>query len=220
MTYMKKTFLIIEGAVFLLLIVALVAFILIPKESPTAGDDVGSATLSDGKTYPIGVFRDAPLSDGKRVFSAGEFGIAFEYPSEYLLFEHEGDTTGESDFYHNFNIVSEGPALETIARAEAGLPGEGPPSVAITFYNNPDNYSPAQWVREANSAYTNYHAEDRVATLASTTVDGVPAIAYSSSYGLYASDYVAFAHGKWIVVVSGAREVADIFNFVVASIAL
>ncbi|MDB5187971.1 MAG: hypothetical protein JWO50_491 [Candidatus Kaiserbacteria bacterium] len=176
--------------------------------------------LIDGKTYAaVGIYRaSGAVKSGLKSYTSDEFGISFNYPQDYLLFDNHEQS--EQNIFHSFVMAPDGPVRQAIIRAEAGIGGEGPESVVITFINNPKSLSLEQWIKTSNNAYSNYHADEPSSALTAATVAGVPAFKYHSDLGLYASDYAAFQKGKWIVLVSAPSDLKNEFNTVLTSIKL
>jgi hypothetical protein len=78
--------------------------------------------------------------------------------------------------------------------------GEGPPAITIEiFQNNLDNQTTEGWIR--NSSFSNYKLSSNEGILASTTVDGEPALSYRWS-GLYEGTTIAVAQQDWVYAFS------------------
>lgn len=125
------------------------------------------------------------------------YGIAFSYPEEYVLTEAERGS------------AQRGLYVITLMRAEDLPPpvgGEGPPAIDISIYqNNLDTMSLDAWLRGTNASNFKLSTNGFVA---STTVDGTEAVAYSWS-GLYNATTTAFIHKNNIVAVSGMYLMPD-----------
>ncbi len=160
-------------------------------------------TLMDGEQIDsVGTFRDSAVEQGLKAYRSDAMGISFEYPSGYLLFENQSTFNGVE--YHSFTIAPAEQMLQAIARARAGFAGEGPASIGITFMSNPKSLPLEQWMR-SDTAHSNFNPDadpTAASSLASTSVAGLPARAWRADLGLYASQYVAFLYGDWVVVVN------------------
>jgi hypothetical protein len=190
---------------------------------PVDGNDVSGGVpppshLVDGQTYPaFGTYHAAGvMMSGMNSFTSESLGISFAYPKRYLLFEKESNS-GQYTF-HSFVMAESVSMQEAVARAQAGIGGEGPESVVIAFISNPGSLSLGQWVKSANSAYTNYHPDDPSNGLSTTSIAGLTAFKYHSDLGLYATDYVAFQKRDQIVLVSAPSDLRTEFNLVLGTI--
>lgn len=117
------------------------------------------------------------------------YGIAFDYPSGYVLDEGErGD--GHREHY--------GIVLVREEDSEPRLNSEGPTALTVDIYqNNLDKQTLTGWLIGSNQS--NFKLSD--GTYASTTIHGREAITYRWS-GLYEGETTAFLHNDRIVVVS------------------
>ncbi len=140
---------------------------------------------------------DSVLPSAKTEYVNETYGISFEYPETYVLTEAERGN------------AQRGLYVLTLMRS-ADLPppvgGEGPPAVDISIYqNNLDQLSLDTWLRSTNASNFKLSTNGYVA---STTVDGIEAIAYSWS-GLYNATTTAFIHRDAIIAVSGMHLMPD-----------
>ena len=117
------------------------------------------------------------------------YGIAFDYPTGYILEEGE---RGDGHRAH-YNIV--------LIRKEDSAPrenSEGPTAITFDLYQNDlDKQTLVGWLRGNNTS--NYKLSN--GTYASTSVDGREAILYRWS-GLYEGETTAFLHKERIVAVA------------------
>lgn len=150
--------------------------------------------LVDGRqVWWLGVFHDSPIVNGLKSYHSEQFGISFNYPDNYLLFENYFSAT---DIYR-ISISPEVSVREAMGRISHG--GHSA-SILFTFHRKPASMTLEEWLL-AHRGLSNYSPDDPSTALTPTTVDGVPALKYHTDRGLaYASDYVAFFHKEWVVV--------------------
>ena len=139
------------------------------------------------------------------------YGIAFNFPDNYEIKEH--DATGEGTKHHSI-VVGDKSALASTAEG-----GEGPPVITIDIFDNPTHQTPEKWIK--GTSFSNYKLSNN-ATFASTTVAGVPALAYPWD-GLYSSNSIVFQEKNKIYMLSVGYNSPDDqirkdFAVVVASI--
>jgi hypothetical protein len=122
---------------------------------------------------------------GLQEFSSVNMGLAFTYPGNYVLSEYR-DFRDERDW----RVI--------LLTDESNLPlpenSEGPPSIGIIIFDNIENYTLEEWVR--SSSFSNFELSGDK-QLATTTIDGKPALAYRYS-GLYENDAVVALAGDRI----------------------
>ena len=118
----------------------------------------------------------------QNLYANGVYGIAFQYPSRYLLAEQEVEAG-----HYTITLIEE---------ADAVLPenGEGPTAITIDIYEGNDLLT--DWLATANS---NFNLGD--GTHASTSVSGTEALSYRWS-GLYEGETTAFLHNGNVIAVS------------------
>lgn len=179
----------------------------VPIVPALGGETITPVTLIDGKTYNGGVFHDSPVTNSKKSYTSTHFDISFDYPSDYVLFEGltEGGPQAQYSFVAGSIVMGlDLPVRQSIARAQAGHSGESGAGMALTFYARQNqSLSLEDWLRSNPSGNFNPAFDPGAEkTLAPTTVGGVPALTYHSDMGMYATDYVAFAYGKWFVLAS------------------
>jgi hypothetical protein len=75
-----------------------------PTETQQEG--VPEVTLVDGSNEVawLGIYHASPIVDGMKSYTSERLGISFKYPSDYVLFEHEGDGVS---FDGSINIARE-----------------------------------------------------------------------------------------------------------------
>jgi len=109
-------------------------------------------------------------------YHSAQYGLSFSYPDTYGMTEHDEGTAERITHAvvlmdKDFQIVPE---------------SEGPPVIAVTIFENPENLSLSKWITD--TSYSNYKlATDP--TLTPTFVGGQIAFLYSHS-GLYETDAV------------------------------
>lgn len=119
-------------------------------------------------------------------YTSNEYGLSFVYPDNYQLTEI--DAEGSALRQHHTII------LQRTEDLPAPVDGEGPPAITIDVYQNDlDKQTTEAWIR--NDSRSNFKLGEM--RLASTTVDGKPALSYRWS-GLYEGTTVAIAEGDWI----------------------
>ena len=117
-------------------------------------------------------------------YNSDALQLAFSYPNNYILTEHH---EGGAERRWDIIVLADESTLPPPQNSEAS------PTITIIVLDNLEGQTLEQWVH--GSAFSNFKLGGDA--LASTTVDGEPAIAYRSS-GLYENDAVAVAHGAKI----------------------
>src|SRR3989344_3816751 len=120
-------------------------------------------------------------------YTSEKYGISFTYPSTYQLSEREAPGSALRE-HHTITLMRtvDLPAPEG---------GEGPPAISIDIYqNNLDKQTTEGWIRGSSNWNFKLSPEGR---LASTTIDGKPALSYRWS-GLYEGTTIALAQPNWI----------------------
>lgn len=146
--------------------------------------------FSDHGEPPVG-----PEEAGEEItsptYTSERYGITFSYPAAYELSER--DAPGSAMREHH--IIT----LMRTADLPAPEGGEGPPSISIDIYqNNLDSQTTEGWIRGSSDSNFKLSQEQR---LASTTIDGKPALSYRWS-GLYEGTTIALAQLDWIYAFS------------------
>lgn len=136
-----------------------------------------------------------PTATAPLVYDSVQDGITFSYPAHYTLQLHELDITTMTGKYL------------TLIPSEAQIPvgGEGPPSITVGIFENPQKTPLADWLKIiTNGAPMPASGWD----FAEGTVAGENAIAYTAT-GLYESDNVAVAHGTRVYLFSASWMTRD-----------
>lgn len=126
-------------------------------------------------------------------------GFAFSYrggDDGYVLEEIPPTDVVHSQFMKTFLLMRVADRQE-LMRSEADR--EGPPTIAIMVFRNPDGLDAAAWVRA--ESVSNY--QPGVSAPIDTVIGGEHAVAYESD-GLYRSDNAVVTHAGMIYVLSAA----------------
>ncbi len=129
-------------------------------------------------------------------YHSAQYGISFTYPEQYTMTEHD-EGTGER-MMHTIVLINK-------EYADGGGM-EGPPAIAVTVFENPENLSLQNWI--TTTSYSNYKlATDE--TLHATSVGGQAALSYAHS-GLYETDaVVVMNNGRVYMFTAGWLTVQD-----------
>ena len=138
------------------------------------------------------------------------YGIAFNFPDSYTVQEHD---SSEGVKLHSINII------DKTALANTPKDGEGPPSISINIFDNPSKLATEKWITTTGAS--NYNISQN-AKLATSTVAGIPALAYGWD-GLYHGTSLVFPdNGKMymmsVLYNSPADQIFKDFAGIVASI--
>lgn len=120
------------------------------------------------------------------------YGIFFSYPQGYVLSERT-----EGPFVRRHHTISLIEDKDTVPR----LNGEGPTAITIDIYDNTSqqNARPMTLLGWISTDESNAYLGNGI--VASTTVDGTPALTYRWD-GLYQAQTTAFLHKGHIIAVS------------------
>jgi hypothetical protein len=128
---------------------------------------------------------------------SSEDGVQFQYPDRYEL---SSRTEGNAERQWDTLVLL--PKNYTAPQY-----GEGPPTISMSVFQNPEGLSAAEWVRGDERSNWKLIVDDRAST--TTTVGGLPALWYHFS-GLYETDSVAVsANGKIFLFSVGWLEPQD-----------
>jgi len=145
-------------------------------------------------------------------YHSAQYGISFEYPESYALTEHDEGTAER--MMHAIVLMDEDYANKPAT--------EGPPAIAITIFENPEQTTLEDWVK--GNANSNYKLSAD-GGLKPATIGGNPALSYTHS-GLYENDaVVTMYNGRvymftagWIMAQDAIRadfkQVVDSVEFV------
>lgn len=129
-------------------------------------------------------------------YHSAQYGISFTYPDTYNMTEHDAGT-GER-MTHSVVLIDKG--------FQPMQDSEGPPAIAVTIFENPENLSLENWI--TTTSYSNYKLTTDE-TLRATTVGGRPALAYTHS-GLYETDaVVVMNNGRVYMFTAGWLTAGD-----------
>jgi hypothetical protein len=122
-----------------------------------------------------------------QTYSNADHHISFQYPENYVLSEmHPEDSSGNK--HHVITLIN---------KKDLPVPvgGEGPTSITIEMYDNDAKQSVEQWIR--TSKESNFKLSS--GNIATTTIDGTPALSYRWS-GLYEGTTIVSAKHNQIYV--------------------
>jgi predicted Zn-dependent protease len=157
---------------------------------------VGALLVLGGAWYLFSVYLVSKLDgsggvqapqSGLTAFESAEFGLAFQYPNTYdTVIQEEGNAER---------------SWQTLVLLPVGyVPpegGEGPATITIQKFPNPEGLSLEQWVRGDARSNWKLIVDERASR--DTTVAGEPALWYHYS-ALYENDSVAVAYGDTIYI--------------------
>ncbi len=133
-------------------------------------------------------------------YKSDQLGISFNYPIDYVLSEGNGEGGGAVESYFIGLAPRPAPAPELPPGVQVDL--EPIPGIGFAFYRNPDSTeTPEAWIHD-QMTYRAGEGNFQDPTLHSITVDGVPAVRYLDTSGLYQRDTVLFRHGDWMVQIA------------------
>lgn len=151
-------------------------------------------------------------------YNSDQFGISFIYPSDYTLSEGKGDGAVESYFIGLTPHPAPAPELPPDVQVDP----EPSPGIGFAFYRNPDpTETPEAWIHD-QMTYRAGEGNFQDPPLHPITVDGVPAVRYLDTSGLYQRDTVLFRHGDWMVQIAAddATYFKSDFDTILSSINL
>lgn len=147
---------------------------------------------------PVNVPVTAAPSDLTR-HADPDAGFAFSYrggDDGYVLEEIPPTDVVHSQFVKTFLLMRVADRQE-LMRSDVGR--EGPPTIAVQVYRNPNGFDAAAWVTA--ESVSNY--QPGASAPIDTVVGGEHAVAYESD-GLYRSDNAVVTHGGMVYVFSAA----------------
>ncbi|XKT74827.1 MAG: hypothetical protein ACJKTH_01945 [Patescibacteria group bacterium UBA2163] len=132
-----------------------------------------------------------------------EVAIAFSYrtnPNGYRLEELEFDAAPslpDPGFVKGWNLILEQDYQEL---QESDVPREGPPTINVIVFKNPQQQSPQVWVQE-HASFSNIGIIN--GELEEFTLNGQEAVRYMYD-GLYMNDTIVVTYGEYVYMISGA----------------
>lgn len=132
-----------------------------------------------------------------------EVAIAFSYrtnPNGYRLEDVEFDAAPslpDPSFVKGWSLILEQDYQEL---QESDVPREGPPTIHVMVFANPNQESPRAWLQEHES-FSNIGLIKGGVEVA--TLNGQDAVRYTYD-GLYTNDVVLATHGEYVYMISGA----------------
>lgn len=189
----------------LVVVVSLGVYVLLHLHKEPAATPIPTPTpnvvLIDGEIVPgFGTYHESLIENGIQSYASSALGVAFDYPSDYLLFAWGAGVSG-ADAYETIMLS---PATSTLAAIryirDGGRRGR-PASIGLVFFPKPSTgYAaiPAWLVTHMNM--TNFDpASVPAIVLTTTTVAGFPAYAYQM-FGMFTFNYRAFIAGDCLVL--------------------
>jgi len=168
--------------------------------------------------YVVGTRMPAEAPVTENSYTNTTYGFSFSYPEGYLLDEKEVGNAERS--HYNISLFEDTQFVRDLLAGKV-IGTEAPPSISIDVYQNLEGMTAEAWVR--GNANSNFKLS-LDGTLASTTVDGVPAVSYSWD-GLYRGDSIVAAHKNSIIMLSVGYhspedKIRDDFSTVIDSLDL
>ncbi len=145
---------------------------------------------------PAPAATSTPVATVEYISEAAE--ISFSYPVTYRV-----DSRIEGNAERNWPVII---LMDKVAASNIPQGGEGPPSIAIAAYPNPEGLGLEQWI--LSDARSNWKLAAQDGGLGSRTVGGEPALAYRHS-GLYETDAVAVAKNGTVYLLSAGWLTAE-----------
>lgn len=160
----------------MLLFAGLIYFLVTPRTSDPVPDE------SSG-TEPV-----------YQIVAADTYDLRFQYrssPNGYQLSEVAPEEDTDTLFRYRYELTSK---AEVEAAADSEEPSEGPPTISVSIYANPEAVDPVEWGPEM----TQYADEDiRLSEPEPITVADTAGVEYRAD-GLYASDVVWVSAGEFM----------------------
>jgi hypothetical protein len=150
-----------------------------------------SFSISPGPTAP------SSLQDTGYTFDA--LGITFLYPKTYVFESYPQED--EEGPWQDFVLVAEADKIS----ADQNGASEGPVSIGVSVFPNPDQKKLEEWVRTSKHSNFDISADGQ---LSPSSIGGQPALAYRYS-GLYETDAVAVSWQDQIFILSVGWITAD-----------
>lgn len=129
----------------------------------------------------------APQETSERYMN-DDYGVSFSYPKGYYLREHEAGTSDRQQTA--VVLVEDTQENRDLLDGTATEPREGPPSITVDLYQNPEKLSAKDWIAHD----TNWNKD--IDVLSEVVVGGKPGVAFPWD-GLYA--------GRSMVITSGDK---------------
>lgn len=137
-------------------------------------------------------------------YSSAELGLVFSYPSGptgYILEEKAPTSESDKELVRTL-ILWQVEDKKNIDAGNIPVGGEGPATMSILVFKNPQKQSPSIWAAE-NALYSNINL--RTSDPVEDVIGGVSAIRYIAD-GLYPSENFIVAHGENIYVFTGQYQ--------------
>jgi hypothetical protein len=131
--------------------------------------------------------------DRLKTYTANQNKFSFKYPSNYYLKEHETGTVAKPQ--HSIVLAEDTAENRDLLDGKSTIPREGPISITINVYSNPNKLASADWIKED----TNWTI--RTSELTPLTVGAEAGVTYSWS-GLYEGRSTVVTRGDLAYVFS------------------
>jgi hypothetical protein len=148
-----------------------------------------------------------------------DYGIKFEYreePDGYVLEENDAPIQEDDQFLTSYMLTDKVAYQEL---KESTEPREGPPTIQINIFDNPDGIEGRVWAEE-NNQYSNINLSS--STIRNSSFNDLRVIKYRTD-GLYPADVVLVPFNNRIYILSGQftdrqDEIRDDFKEILDSI--
>lgn len=152
-----------------------------------------------------------PPTVGTLAYSSA--GLTFTYPPTLYMKER---VANEAKLERSVVLVENSESNRAILNGTAPVAGEGPPSITIDIYKNPQHLTPEEWMRQDTNWTQQSIARDGI------VIGGLPAVSFDWS-GLYEGNSSIVSFGDHIYVFSYTwlsaddvviKEVSDVLDSV------
>ncbi|MEK7613987.1 MAG: hypothetical protein AAB439_03900 [Patescibacteria group bacterium] len=144
--------------------------------------------------------REAPVEESVATYASDEFGFSLTYrtnPDGYIVSEHTPSAQDDSDLQHvtSFMLKADYEALQ----ASGDVPREGPPTINVAVFANPQHVAPDVWMLEHPYAV---NADLAIGEPVLASVAGEKGVRVKTD-GLYVTNNVLVAYGDFMYHFSG-----------------
>jgi len=154
--------------------------------------------------------RERELGPEPEKFMRGEEEwVKYNNPSLGLYFEYRKNPDGYTVVNQNESQVPHQEVIEFLSifnireyeeLQNATTPRDGPPTISILIFNNPEGLTSKQW---ANQNLVVSGTDRAISPVTNFTIAGLQAVRYTTD-GLYPSDTIAIVKGNRAYLISGA----------------
>jgi hypothetical protein len=163
------------------------------------GDKISVRGTTDAQGRVVTCANESHQLKARGVYQDSNVGLSFTYkksPDGYRL-ETEGyNFSSDPAFISGVVLTDENDAAELLSST---VPREGPPTIKLLVYENPDELSPTEWAK-ANPLETAYSRA--LAEAATISVGRREAIGYTVD-GLYLTDVYIVTYNKKALIIMG-----------------